>query len=107
MKDHIYVSMLDMSIIMHHLYKASLGEVGYHDLRVSLPKLTKDLQRQGYPVRRKDLESALYACNMLSETKQWGPVTNETFPQFTNRLFKDFDALYFDRDYNQIRRKND
>lgn len=106
-KFKIKLSPVDLSVLLYNVAEgARQPDVGFEDCTTTLRRFIAKLSPREYWVDPRLVESALWSCNMMSEADKFQSCTGETFLQFVNRVMKNSsDKIYFDRDYNQIRIK--
>lgn len=93
------VSTLDLVILLDNLCRGAADpEVGFEDCEQTLAEITSKLHWLTR-LKKHDLESALWVCNLLSEKKTFWHPRGYTFDQWTRLLLK---GDSFDKDYNLI-----
>lgn len=93
---HLYISVLDIVVLLYNVYRASKNSIGYNDADKTLAQLTSELKGH-MKVRVDTLEKLLYASNMLDEQKKFWHYRDTTFDSFLKRVAP---KLKFDKKRN-------
>lgn len=90
------VRLLDIAILLLNAYKANeQPEIGYQDTIETLDAISRRLN-QKILLDPRQIESLLWACNMLDEEKKFVHPTGMTFSDFVKRVLPNgtFDPKY-------------
>lgn len=96
------VTVLDLVCLLANTYRgAARDDVGFEDATMTIEALTTKLNAK-VRVDIRDIESCLWACNLLDERKQFWHPKDLNFDQFIAKLLPD---AAFDKTYNFIMEK--
>lgn len=97
------VTVLDLVTLLGNVYRgAAMADVGFEDAEQTLQAITAKLNMK-IRVPQSDIESALWACNLLDEKKKFWHPQGALFEQFIRKLVGPDHT--FDRTYNLILEK--
>jgi uncharacterized protein involved in tolerance to divalent cations len=109
-KEEIFgISMYDLMILYANVYMANKHpDIGYVDYEVPFRSLEARLRKAGTQIKQSELESAFWACIMMSESGKpgfWHP-NNVKVKEFVNSIihYKQM-SKYYDEIYSQIKEK--
>lgn len=75
-----HISALNLLVLYMNVYVAA-KELGYADVDVTLKQTTERLNNILLPIKKEELEAALWACQQLSEAKERGEGSGFWHPQ--------------------------
>lgn len=104
-EERFEVNLLQMLVLAANVVKARTlpDKAGYLDWDKPFFKFIHDLEQRGTTMRQSELESALWACNMLDECGEFFNVNSDDLDIFINKLMNyKRRRKYFDHVYNQV-----
>lgn len=102
---HRELSLLDIAALLANLHEASRNpRVGFEDADQTLGELSGKLASRYVRINTKDLESALWASNLLDELGQFWHPNDVSFDQFVNKFCLAGES--FNREYNFFTRRS-
>lgn len=95
----IKVRVLDVVVMLDHICRgAEHSEVGFEDANNTLDNLTHQLSKEVW-LKRSDVESALWSCNLLDEQGHFRHPRGGTFQEWVKRLLRGVGRFNKKRNY--------